>query len=64
MSGSLLVIDLASRDIAASIDLGGQPDSVKVSPDHRFVAIAIENERNEDLPMPQAPADAGRRSTA
>ena len=28
---------------------GGQPDSVAVSPDQRYAAIAIENERNEDL---------------
>lgn len=48
-SGSLLVIDIATRAIVAQIDLGGQPDSVKVSPDHRFVAIAIENERDEAL---------------
>ena len=29
--------------------LGGQPDSVKISPDRRYAAIAIENERSEDL---------------
>jgi Esterase-like activity of phytase len=33
----------------ATIDLGGQPDSVKVSPDHRFIAVAIENERDETV---------------
>ena len=48
-SGELLVIDLASRATVARIDLGGQPDSLKVSPDHRFIAIAIENERDETL---------------
>jgi len=48
-SGELLVIDLATRATVARIDLGGQPDSLKVSPDHRFIAIAIENERDEDL---------------
>ena len=31
------------------MELGGQPDSVAVSPDGTFVAIAIENERNEDI---------------
>jgi len=30
-------------------DLGGQPDSLAVAPDLSFVAIAIENERDEDL---------------
>jgi hypothetical protein len=49
VSGSLLVVDIASRAIVATIDLGGQPDSVRVSPDHRFVAIAIENERDEEV---------------
>src|SRR5918994_3119793 len=47
--GSLVVIDLATHQRVAEIDLGGQPDSVKVSPDHRFVAIVIENERDEAL---------------
>ena len=36
-----------SREIVTTIDLGGQPDSTKISPDHRFLAIAIENERDE-----------------
>lgn len=56
VSGELVVIDLASRETVARIDLGGQPDSVKVSPDHRFIAIAIENERDEALSLPQSPA--------
>jgi hypothetical protein len=30
-------------------DLGGQPDSVAASPDGRYLAVAIENERDEDL---------------
>lgn len=57
-SGDLLVIDLASRAIVRTIDLGGQPDSIAVSPDKRYAAIAIENERDEDLGdgrPPQAP---------
>ncbi|MEO0384489.1 MAG: esterase-like activity of phytase family protein [Pseudomonadota bacterium] len=48
-SGVLHAIDVDSRDVLASCDLGGQPDSVGVSPDGSFVAVAIENERNEDL---------------
>jgi len=61
-SGNLLVVDIASRSIVHSIDLGGQPDSVAVSPDQAYAAIAIENERDEDLNdgqidvTPQAPA--------
>lgn len=56
VSGELVVIDLATRATVARIALDGQPDSLKVSPDHRFIAIAIENERDEAIPMPQAPA--------
>ncbi|MBV7297211.1 esterase-like activity of phytase family protein [Enterovibrio paralichthyis] len=40
-------------------DLGGQPDSVAVAKDGSFVAVAIENERDEDLndgDLPQMPA--------
>jgi hypothetical protein len=48
-SGELQVIDLRTRELVARLDLGGQPDSVKVSPDHRFIAVAIENERDEAL---------------
>jgi hypothetical protein len=58
-SGHLAVIDLSTRAVTATCDLGGQPDSVAVSPSKRFVAIAIENERDEDLNdgvIPQMPA--------
>jgi hypothetical protein len=48
-SGALLVVDIAARAIVADIPLGGQPDSVRVSPDQRYLAVAIENERNEAL---------------
>tara|TARA_S200000501_G_C20727528_1_gene701330 strand:- start:176 stop:1102 length:927 start_codon:yes stop_codon:yes gene_type:complete len=57
-SGHLLVIDLASKMEVARIELGGQPDSVAVSPDGTFAAIAIENQRNEDIngaKVPQLP---------
>jgi hypothetical protein len=47
----------------ARLPLGGQPDSVAVSPDGRYAAIAIENERDEDVTvdgieggLPQTPA--------
>jgi hypothetical protein len=48
-SGQLKIIHIPSRRVVRSIELGGQPDSVAVSPDRRYAAIAIENERNEDL---------------
>ncbi|MEM6383043.1 MAG: esterase-like activity of phytase family protein [Pseudomonadota bacterium] len=48
-SGVLHALDVESRTVLASCDLGGQPDSVAASPDGSFVAVAIENERDEDL---------------
>lgn len=58
-SGRLDIIDIASRKIENSCDLGGQPDSVAVSDDQKYLAVAIENERDEDLnngELPQLPA--------
>ena len=58
-SGELVVIDIQARTIVRSLDLGGQPDSVAVSPDGQYAAVAIENERDEDLgdgEPPQLPA--------
>ncbi|WP_428698021.1 esterase-like activity of phytase family protein [Stappia sp.] len=58
-SGNLAVIDIASKTIEASCDLGGQPDSVALSPAGDLLAVAIENERDEDLndgALPQMPA--------
>ncbi len=55
----LVVVDLGTRTIDATIILGGQPDSVAISADGRYAAIAIENERDEDVNdgvMPQLPA--------
>ena len=57
-TGHLSVIDLASKTIVNTCGLGGQPDSIAVSPDKSFLAIAIENERDEDTrggEMPQPP---------
>ncbi|MCC2614951.1 esterase-like activity of phytase family protein [Aestuariibacter halophilus] len=59
VSGALAVIDIASQTEVTRLDLGGQPDSVAVSPDGQFAVIAIENERDEDLgdgAPPQMPA--------
>lgn len=58
-SGNLQVIDINTHSLITSFDLGGQPDSISVSPDGRYAAVAIENERDEDLgdgAPPQAPA--------
>ncbi|MBV6657641.1 MAG: esterase-like activity of phytase family protein [Devosiaceae bacterium] len=48
-SGVIHAIDVESRSVLATCDLGGQPDSVAAAPDGSFVAVAIENERDEDL---------------
>ncbi|MDU0354407.1 esterase-like activity of phytase family protein [Paraglaciecola aquimarina] len=59
VSGALVVINIDTQAVVATIDLGGQPDSVAISPDGMYAAIAIENERDEDLAdgaPPQAPA--------
>ncbi len=59
-SGYVAVIDL--WDISSSkrtIVLAGQPDAVAISPNGKFAAVAIENERDEDLNdglIPQYPA--------
>jgi len=58
-SGKLVVYDISTRNKIIEFHLGGQPDSVAVSPDGNYVAIAIENERDEDLGhggLPQLPA--------
>ncbi len=58
-SGHVAVVDLASKAVDATCDLGGQPDALALSPDKSFLAVAIENERDEDLndgALPQLPA--------
>ena len=58
-AGHLAVIDIASGELTRSCDLGGQPDSLAMAPDGSFIAVAIENERDEDLGdggLPQLPA--------
>lgn len=58
-SGQLVSIDPAARTITAICELGGQPDSIAASKDGRFLAIAIENERDESKDkgkIPQLPA--------
>ncbi|MEM9378320.1 MAG: esterase-like activity of phytase family protein [Planctomycetota bacterium] len=59
VSGHVAVVDVARRSIVRRIDLGGQPDSIAVSRDGRYAAVAVENERDEsagDGAPPQLPA--------
>lgn len=58
-SGKMVTVDPATRAVIAECDIGGQPDSVARAKDGSFVAIAIENQRDEDLGdggLPQMPA--------
>lgn len=58
-SGRLAAFDVTSGEELASCDLPGQPDSVAKAKDGSFLAVAIENERDEDLGdggLPQMPA--------
>ncbi len=48
-SGHLAVIDIDSKEQVGRCDIGGQPDSIAVDDAGSFIAIAIENERDEDL---------------
>lgn len=57
-SGHLLSIELATGKEVSRCDLGGQPDSIARALDGSFVAVAIENERDEDAGegrVPQMP---------
>lgn len=58
-SGKLVVVDIASRTVIAEIALPGQPDSIARNKDGKYIAIVIENERDETLnkgATPQLPA--------
>lgn len=58
-SGFVKAVNLTDMSITATCDLGGQPDSTARARDGSFIAIAIENERDEDLGdgrVPQMPA--------
>lgn len=58
-SGFLATVDVASKKVESTCDLGGQPDSVAVNKDRTIAAIAIENERDEEVndgKIPQMPA--------
>ncbi|SIT76084.1 Esterase-like activity of phytase [Yoonia rosea] len=48
-SGFLVEIDMTTQQEVGRCTLPGQPDSVGIAPDGSFLAVAIENERDEDL---------------
>lgn len=57
--GELVVVDISSQSIVATQPLPGQPDSIAVSPDKSYAAVAIENQRSFSInsgDMPQLPA--------
>jgi hypothetical protein len=58
-SGKVVTVDPAARAVVAECDIGGQPDSVARAKDGSFLAVAVENERDEEVndgAIPQAPA--------
>ncbi len=62
-SGYLAAIDLTTRTVVRRAAIGGQPDSIAVSPDGRWLAVAVENQRDEERVvggveggLPQTPA--------
>ena len=58
-SGKLVVVDLATKAIEATVELGGQPDSITHNAAGTLLAIAIENESDEEVndgDIPQMPA--------
>jgi hypothetical protein len=57
-TGYLSVIDIASKTVESTCDLGGQPDAIAQSRDGKIVAISMENQRDEDFGdggLPQLP---------
>jgi hypothetical protein len=63
-TGVLVVADLTTHEVLHRIDLGGQPDSIVLTPDKATAAIAMENQRDEEATpaggeegdLPQLPA--------
>lgn len=50
--GRLDVLRASDRSLVRSIDLGGQPDSIAISHDGAYAAIAMENQRDEEIKPP------------
>jgi len=75
-SGVLLVVDIrdpSAPSVRRQVQLRGQPDAVSVSPDGRYTAVAIENERDEEIcvggsshgdPVPEDDDEAAARCEA
>jgi Esterase-like activity of phytase len=58
-SGKVVTVDPATKAVVAECDIGGQPDAVARAKDGSFLAVAVENERDEDVndgAIPQMPA--------
>merc|ERR1712167_340790 len=58
-SGSITSYDLKTGIKSKECNVGGQPDSVAIAPSGKFIAVAIENERDEEFNdgvIPQMPA--------
>ncbi len=58
-SGKVVSVDPATKAVVAECDIGGQPDAVAKAKDGSFLAVAVENERDEDVNdgvIPQMPA--------
>ncbi len=60
-SGRLVVVDLKTRAVVRTFELAAQPDSLALSPNQRYGALVIENQRDEELNdglLPQLPTGA------
>lgn len=58
-SGKVVTVDPATMAVVAECEIGGQPDAVARATDGSFIAVAVENERDEDVNdgvIPQLPA--------
>jgi hypothetical protein len=58
-TGFLAIVDIASKTVEATCDLGGQPDAVAKNHDASLIAISMENQRDEDFGdggLPQLPS--------
>lgn len=56
-SGKIVVLDAASHRVVRNLDLGGQPDSIDITPDGKVGVIAMENQRDEEA----KPAAGGKK---
>ena len=49
-AGQLMILNVTTQTVLHTIELGGQPDSVDISPDENWAAITIENEAQGTFP--------------